>query len=106
MTPNINKILALPAFKGTSHRGANMGRCNWIKGKPERLHLQQVNFFDDGYDSGGAYWGSPANLWCAFSPDSTENEESTMVFVRANSREIAKQKTLAVLPGTGWKFFR
>lgn len=104
--PNINEILARPANKACSIRGADMGRPCWKQGKPERLHLQRLRFVDGDYDTGGAYWGSPANVWCAFSPDTTQNEHPIRVFVRANSRQEAKNNVLELLPGDGWTFFR
>ena len=109
-TPNINAILALPANNACSIRGADMGRRNIIPddAKPEKLHLQRVTFSDGCYDNGGAYWGLPANLWCAFSPDNTDNPEPVRVFVRADNREEAKETALEELSrnGDGWSFFR
>ena len=106
MTASINKILALPVNKGYSSWGADMGRRNWVEGDPEKLHLQKVQFQDACYDVGGAYWGGPANLYCAFSPDDTANENQIRVFVRAGNRTEAKERVLEALPGQGWTFFR
>ena len=98
---NINQILAKPCNKGCSKYGADMGRRNLKEGKPEKLHLQYVTFIDGCYDRGGAYWGGPADLWCAFSPDDTENDPGVRVFVRAPDRETAKMEVLKQLPGAG-----
>lgn len=105
-TPRINEILARPAYKGCGPRGADMGRRNQRQGHPERLHLQRVRFYDGCYDAGGAYWGAPADLWCAFSPDDTTNEEPIMVFVRARNRTEAKAKVDDELVEEGFTFFR
>ena len=66
-----------------------MGRSDW-RGDPDypiKFHLQKVRFIDGCYDQGGAYWGGPANLFCAWGED--EGEQVRM-FVRASSREQAK----------------
>lgn len=80
---DINEILARPEHSGSSRYGAQMGRSNRV-GEPAPLHLQKVRFEDDCYDAGGAYWGDPSDLWCAFSDDL-----ATMIFVRSLHREIA-----------------
>lgn len=103
---DINKVLALPANKGYSGWGAQMGRRDQKEGRPERLCLQRLRLHDGAYDSGGAYWGSGTSLWCAFSPDGSENEYMIRVFVRARTREEAKQLVLEELDGEGWSFFR
>lgn len=90
-----------------------MGRRNQTEGKPERLHLQRLNFVDGDYDTGGAYWGGGSDpMWCAFSPDNTENDVPIMVFVRGKNRTEAKKEVLSVLAelsndglDDGWKFF-
>ena len=87
-----------------------MGRRSSLKGTPERLHLQRLRFVDQAYDVGGAYWGMPADVWCAFSPDSTTNESPIRVYVRADSRAVAKKRVTELLcnanGATGWQFFR
>jgi hypothetical protein len=106
MTPDINEILARPANKGCSRFGADMGRRSQIDGDPEQLYLQRLQFEDHDYDTGGAYWGLPANLWCAFSPDDTQNDPPIRVFVRGDTREEAEQQVLKVLNREeGWTFF-
>lgn len=108
-TPNINTILAMPAHRASSKYGAQMGRGNKI-GEPAKLYLQRVSFQDDCYDRGGAYWGMPADLWCAFAGD--ENDEiATMIFVRAKDRKDAKRAVIETIDDrTGdtelWSFQR
>lgn len=104
-TLSINSLLASEAYKACSSSGADMGRNNIYGGwyeyqfryggsgcnqdEPDytetRLHLQRVTFDSGGYDKGGAYWGTPHDLWCGFTKD-----EQTMVFVRADNREEAR----------------
>ncbi len=69
--------------------GAQMGRPNIIPAdyNSEKLSLRRVPFVDGAYDQGGAYWGAPANLWCAWGETETEQLE---VFVRATDRDAAK----------------
>lgn len=112
MTPNINKILALPANKATSKYGAQIGRASQTQGWPEKLYLQLVRLVDGGYDTGGAYWGwtNQARLWCAFSPEDSVNDPPIQVFVRALDRNHAMMKVIELLeehtqPNDGWSFF-
>jgi hypothetical protein len=104
MTANINAILA--SEQACSRYGADMGRRSQREGQPERLHLQRVRFIDYCYDAGGAYWGGPANLWCAFSQLDTMNAEPIRVYCRADDRQSAKQAIREQLSGEGWTFFR
>lgn len=109
-TPDINRILAQPAHKACSMRGADMGRRNvWLGSGPEKLLLQRVRPVDYDYDAGGAYWGFGKDslpLWCAFSPSDTKNEVPVMIFVRARDRAAAKIACLSILGNAGWSFFR
>jgi len=71
--------------------GAPMGRhAKHMTGLTDpQFFLERVPMVDGGYDCGGAYWGSPDNLWCA---DFTTPLTSTTIvhyFIRANSREEA-----------------
>ena len=124
-TPNINTLLRLPCNKVCSRYGAQMGRACLVgvdvhrfgplrnadpKPQPESLHLQQVSM-SEGYDPGGAYWGWPADLWCAFSGADSPNEFQVRIFVRGGNREVAKTNVLQYLRekiGTdaGWSFKR
>lgn len=104
---NINA--ELKADKAYSERGASMGRRDW-RGDPDysyKFYLQHLRFQDYCYDLGGAYWGLPANLYCAWCPahESPEGEEDAVrVFVRAGSHEEAKAKVLEEYPNA--RFFR
>ena len=65
----------------SSKYGAPMGRrSDKVFGK---VHLERVPFVDGDYDQGGAYWGGPANLWCAWN-------EGGAHYVRAPNRLGAK----------------
>ena len=92
--------------------GAPMGRGNRIpimdvqQGVPYydvgpecKLYLRRLDFIDGCYDTGGAYWGAPANLYHAVNADRTVE-----VFVRANSREEAKANVREIIPSV--EFFR
>jgi len=65
--------------------GAPMGRrssnAEDFQGK---AHLQRVPFVDGDYDQGGAYWGGPATLWCAW------DDHGAVIYVRADDRDAAK----------------
>lgn len=68
--------------------GAPMGRCgdnpaNLIGVK--RLHARHQGG-GDGYDRGGAYWGSPANVWGVWA---WLDGEVVCTYVRAWSRDAA-----------------
>ena len=79
--------------------GSQMGRRNILPDDRKadcRLRLTRLPFVDGDYDRWGAYWGSPANVWCAWG---SVGEVSARVFVRSNSRESAKQAVREVLPG-------
>ncbi len=106
--PDINKILAKPCNNATSKYGASMGRSSQPQGTPEKLHLQRMRWEDGDYDTGGAYWGGGSkagDMWCAFSPDDTINDEPIMVFVRAHNRKEAEAEVLEQLTEAGdWSF--
>lgn len=66
--------------------GAPMGRAD-VGGPddaPLRLTIRPVPFHDGCYDNGGAYWGGPADLWCAWSRDRT-----VIRWVRAKTKGAA-----------------
>jgi hypothetical protein len=50
------------------------------------FELEWVPFVDGGYDCGGAYWGSPDNLYCA---QSETQDVVVQVFLRAKNRAHA-----------------
>lgn len=79
-----------------SSRGAPMGRPTFPNehySKPSfdadieesPLYLRRVPFVDGCYDPGGAYWGGPSNLFCAWNHART-------YWTRAASRDQAKQQ--------------
>lgn len=107
-TPDINQILARPCHNASSQYGAQMGRRDQNQGAPERLYLQRIRFEDGDYDAGGAYWGGyPSDpLWCAFSPEDTLNDLPIMVFVRAKTRNEAKEAVLDEMREDGFSFFK
>lgn len=87
--------MPMPKLSEVSSRyGAPMGRRNIYEldqSTEHKFYLQYVPFVDACYDRGGAYWGSPANLWRAYCEE--EDEHGVLVaelFIRASSREQAK----------------
>jgi hypothetical protein len=64
---------------------------------PVKLRLTRLPFVDSDYDRWGAYWGSPANLWCAWT-------DGVRLFVRADDRDTAKMLVAKKLPNA--KFYR
>lgn len=64
-------------------RGAPLGRREWAGDFTEPCRCFRLRFIDGAYDEGGAYWGLPANVYCALSA-------GTRLFVRAGSRREAK----------------
>lgn len=79
-----------------STRGAPMGRVEW-KGDyehPYKLRLFQVKMVD-GYDDGGAYWGSGFGLdplYCALCESIAFVD--VRMFLRAANREAAKTEVI------------
>lgn len=74
--------------------GAPMGRRSDLAtdGDPIKLCLRHVPFIDGCYDQGGAYWGSPENLWVAWGDD---GDEVCVLYVRARDRQDAKAQVIA-----------
>lgn len=81
---NINHHLR--DIKAYSYRGADMGRRAIAKDSTKPLHLQKVRLDNGGYDPGGAYFGGPDDIYCAFNKDF-----SFRIMTRANSRNEAKE---------------
>jgi hypothetical protein len=71
--------------KAYSIRGSDMGRLTIKEDSSKPLYLQKVRLDSGGYDAGGAYWGAPDDLYCAFNEDMTFR-----VFTRAYDRIEAK----------------
>lgn len=86
--------------------GSQMGRTDTMHpgNETEPLRLQRVPFTGTCYDRGGAYWGAPENLWCAWGDEIGDDGEQVEVWVRANSRAQAKAEILARFPDA--KFIR
>ena len=87
----------------TSRFGAPMGRRGNITEAetPIRLHLRHCWLNSGGYDNGGAYWGSPNDLWRAWGDGPTEVQE---MFTRAPSRELARFAVQEIFPRvTFWR---
>lgn len=80
----------------SSKYGAPMGRPGGetLTGK---VHLCRVPLVDGGYDQGGAYWGTPDNLFCLYNDDCTR-------YLRASNRNDAKSQALIFWPNI--KFYR
>jgi hypothetical protein len=74
-----------------SNRGAPMGRhgdnpANFVGVK--RLHARRQGG-GDGYDKGGAYWGTPSNVWGVWA---WINGKVICTYIRADSRQSAISK--------------
>lgn len=85
--------------------GSQMGRRNELpdnRNEAVKLRMERLEFVDGDYDAlGGAYWGAPANVWCAWGDAS---DYAVRVFVRADSRDQAKGKVREQLPNA--RFYR
>lgn len=75
-----------------SHRGAPMGRSTFTTGlyatpagESHTVTLYRVRLDSGGYDKGGAYWGVPDNLYCAYS-------DGFQAFARAENAAQAAEK--------------
>ena len=101
---NINE--RLKSDVACNRYGASMGRRDWRVDceTPCKFHLQRVRFVDGCYDLGGAYWGAPADLWCAWDEDPPGCDEQARMFVRASNREAARAAVLEHYPNA--RFFQ
>ena len=94
--------------KAYSQYGASMGRPNFRDHEnTEKLkfRLARVPLNNGGYDPGGAYWGTPSNLYVA--ECETEDAHScytTRFFLRASDRTAAKAEVLRQYPNA--RFYR
>lgn len=91
-------------------RGAPMGRSEYgVIDDETKYRLAYVPFVDNCYDTGGAYWGSPANLWALWdSEPNSYNEPAVVRFVRANDRRkaweiLCEQEGVNILLKVGYK---
>lgn len=79
-------------------RGAPMGRGEVHQldaNDAATFELERVPLTDGGYDCGGAYWGSPSDLYCYAAQ---YGEDEVLGFVRAASRENAKRLIEQIYP--------
>jgi len=72
-------------------------------GKVTRLHLQRVPINSQGYDPGGAYWGTGQPLYVAFDTEA-DTEYMQEIFFRAWTRNEAKEEAKRIFPNA--KFYR
>ncbi len=77
-----------PFQKLSCRYGAPMGRY-WGKIDPQGHLCARHQGGGQGYDSGGAYWGTPSNVWAVW--EYGKGSEG-VVYVRASSRESAIKK--------------
>ena len=66
--------------------------------------LRRVSINQGGYDSGGAYWGTGAPLYYFEAYEECDGDETEISdFIRASSREHAKDIITARYPGARFK---
>lgn len=71
---------------GCSRFGASMGRRSALTlDTGAALLLRKVPIDDQGYDPGGAYWGTPDDLFCASDPETGE-----VHYIRSPNAETAR----------------
>jgi len=75
--PDVNCRYGAPMGR----RSDNSANLQHVK----RLHARRQGG-GDGYDRGGAYWGTPSNVWGVWG---WVNGEPVCVYARASSREDA-----------------
>jgi hypothetical protein len=104
-TPDINKILRTPYWKGYSERGADMGRKSDTDGITEEpLYLQRMRMVDCGaYDAGGAYWGCGQPIYAAFNEGGETRGPTIFATTRARNRAEAKKLFEEQFPGITWR---
>ena len=79
-------------WMGDPSRGASMGRTSDLpEGTTATLTVRHVAL-TDGYDAGGAYWGTPDNLYCV------SDAEGRVRYLRASDADAAKAR----FPRAGW----
>lgn len=96
--------------KGYDQRGASMGRPNTLPEIPTqypvKLHMYALRWVDGDYDEGGAYWGHVHGDHIYRAYGETSHLENVEVFVRAKSRDEAKEQIARLLAPTPVKFYR
>ena len=80
-----------PLPEVSSRYGAPMGRRgdNPTNLQGARRYHARRQGGGDGYDNGGAYWGTPSNVWAVWA---WVDGDAVCVYVRAASRADAIQK--------------
>lgn len=76
--------------------GAPMGRPDCTDGLDKPARCFRLRFYDGAYDDGGAYWGAPANVYCA------TNNNGLRLFTRAADRQDAKTRLRTRYPAIKW----
>lgn len=100
------KVIQFLAPDANTRRGAPMGRADKIgdRGKEYKLYLRKLPLFDGGYDRGGAYWGTPSNLYGYVSSDGESIDGEVYGYLRAGSRQEAKETIKRRYPNA--RFYR
>lgn len=84
--------------------GAPMGRPSHAKDTGDHdiltCHLLRVELDRGGYDSGGAYWGLPSDLWRVFNAEVDDYAEGELVdtFLRSPDRDQAEARAIITIP--------
>ena len=78
--------------------GAPLGQPDRAEPAP-RVHLARVRINAGGYDSGGTYWGIGQPLY-------QYGADGRWSYLRATSREAAKEKIRAMPGWAGARFWR
>lgn len=77
--------------KGYDQYGASMGRHGKLRRDTKsKLRTKKVPIDSQGYDPGGAYWGTPNNLWMVESIEGAD--EGELAYVRGADRDAVKRK--------------
>ena len=87
--------------------GAPMGRQGNPQidpDNPTKWYLTRVYLNPQGYDSGGAYWGTGRPLYWALQSNPADGETAEELFFREVNRAAAKEHILKLNPNS--KFFR
>ena len=87
--------MARKLAKACDRFGSSMGRLNNLTEMDQaiKMYLVRVRLNSQGYDVGGAYWGSGAPLYWAYGDGERERQE---YFVRGKTRDEAKAKVREV----------
>ena len=78
--------------------GAPMGRESWTNYEGDKIRVFRVPIDSQGYDVGGAYWGTGQPLYCC------TDSASFRVFYRAKTRADAIEKMQREFQYSGFEF--